>query len=672
LVVILAVFCLTGLLPWQPAAAALLDTAPVDRAALIDRVAPASVPVMIVLDASGSMNTGDAPGPRIDAAKTAITDLIDTLPPDSRVGLQVYGTGTGSADADKSAGCTDISTLAPVARLNPAELKAQVGAVSASGYTPIGNALRAAADALPDEGPRSIVLVSDGEDTCAPPAPCDVARELKQQGVDLIVHTVGFKVDPTAREQLSCIATATGGTYSDAGDATALGDAVQLKVDYAINGYTPQGTPITGADQPSEQAPSLRPGQYIDTFDHGWAPGDTGGSASEGTTKYYTIDITSGVTPYISATLVPPTERLPSGFPLNFGVDLTLLTADQKTRCAFISGIGLASKDTQEPVTALLNGAVIDAPGQAAECKSDGVRILQVERIGEAWTDQQLPVELIVRREPPADASAVPPPATAGPALPVPVHGAATPINGGYSFNEAPELASGATYSDSLLTGENRYYRVPVQWGQRLSYLLTPAGRASPTLTGAAYANVEIINPVRDVVTPILLGKPWFSEQSESIEGSTSYPARYTNRETYDRNKYALDGDYYLHLKANISSLDGTSSQPFLLTVVVSGDVEVGPVYQPETTTGPVTSRAGSSASATVSPATTSAAPSSAGPTSSGVPTEVTTAQTADASAAGTGWILLIVGLLVAAVVVLVVVLRRNRSTGTPAGPPTS
>ena len=144
-----------------------------------------SVPVMMVLDASGSMNQEDAPGPRIDAAKAAVTNLVDTLPAQTQVGLQVYGTATGSTDAEKTAGCTDITTLVPVGPLDAASLKAQVNSVVAAGYTPIGNALRAAADALPNEGPRSIVLVSDGEDTCAPPAPCDVARELKQQGIDL-------------------------------------------------------------------------------------------------------------------------------------------------------------------------------------------------------------------------------------------------------------------------------------------------------------------------------------------------------------------------------------------------------------------------------------------------------------------------------------------------------
>lgn len=46
-----------------------------------------STPVMVVLDASGSMKQADAPGPRIDAAKKAITDLVAALPGTARVGL---------------------------------------------------------------------------------------------------------------------------------------------------------------------------------------------------------------------------------------------------------------------------------------------------------------------------------------------------------------------------------------------------------------------------------------------------------------------------------------------------------------------------------------------------------------------------------------------------------
>ena len=69
------------------------------------------------------------------------------------------------------------------------------------------------------------------------------------------MHTVGFKVDAKARAQLSCVATSTGGTYSDAADATALTKTLETKVDQAITGYSVKGTKVTGADQLSGTGP---------------------------------------------------------------------------------------------------------------------------------------------------------------------------------------------------------------------------------------------------------------------------------------------------------------------------------------------------------------------------------------------------------------------------------
>src|SRR5829696_10221999 len=62
--------------------------------------APASTPVMVVLDASDSMTKADAPGPRIDAAKGAIGDLVQALPDEAKVGLMAFGTSTGPTKAD--------------------------------------------------------------------------------------------------------------------------------------------------------------------------------------------------------------------------------------------------------------------------------------------------------------------------------------------------------------------------------------------------------------------------------------------------------------------------------------------------------------------------------------------------------------------------------------------
>ena len=664
---------LLAALPFAPPAAASTVPQAIAPSPLVPSTMPSSapVPVMIVLDASGSMNQADAPGPRIDAAKAAVTGLVGSLPAGAQVGLMVYGTGTGSADADKAAGCRDIRTLVPVGPLDPAALAAQVAGIGASGYTPIGSALTAAADALPTEGPRSIVLVSDGEDTCAPPAPCDVARDLHRQGVDLTVHTVGFKVDATARDQLGCVAEATGGTYSDAADGTALAQALQAKVDVAITGYTTAGIPVTGADQASAQAPLLTPGQYVDTF----AVGGSADTASSGTTKYYTVPVQAGMRPYISATLVPPDDNVGSIDIL--GVDLDLLRTDLQD-CRSERGFEVLTGSQNKAPTAVLDGPTFGDPKAPSTCPTDGTAILRVTRIGKAWADQPMPMEIVVRMEPPADTAGLLPQATKGDVLPAPVHGPPTALTGGSSFNDAPELTSGTTYADTLVTGESRYYRVRLEWGQRMSYLITEVGPAQPSLgyVGSTVW-VDTYNPLREQVTRLsdTSGKSWYRGPvtADPFTASTDYPVRYTNRSGTDQRDFALDGDYYLRVNADRHEQEPASTT-FQITVVVSGEIEPGPTYLPA---GSGSTTVGSAAS-TGTPTAVPTTPSSAVVASS-APTGSTTAAdgSADGSAADRapdagipGWVWALGGALAAGAVAagLVLVARRRTAGGPDAG----
>lgn len=213
----------------EPAATADAATAEPTTAAAVQPVVLPLNPTMIVLDASSSMEADDAPGPRIDAAKNAVRTLVEGLPGGAPVGLMVYGTSTGDSEASKAAGCQDIKTLVPLGPVDKAAFGGAINGVVASGYTPIGGALRAAAAQLPATGGRNIVLVSDGEDSCSPPQPCAVAAEINGPG--LAVHTVGFRVDEQARAQLGCIADAAGGSYVDAANAAQLVARLRSAVD---------------------------------------------------------------------------------------------------------------------------------------------------------------------------------------------------------------------------------------------------------------------------------------------------------------------------------------------------------------------------------------------------------------------------------------------------------
>ena len=149
---------------------------------------------MLILDASSSMVEADAEGTRMDSAKKAASELVESLPETAKMGLTVYGANESDAPDNREQGCKDIDTLVPVGRVDKAKFTSAINGLEPKGYTPMGNSLCKAAEELGDEGERSIILVSDGIDSCAPPPVCEVAKELAEDGVDLGIHTVGFQV----------------------------------------------------------------------------------------------------------------------------------------------------------------------------------------------------------------------------------------------------------------------------------------------------------------------------------------------------------------------------------------------------------------------------------------------------------------------------------------------
>jgi len=247
--------------------------------------------VLIILDGSDSMNedAGDG-GTRLDAAKSALTDLIGAVPEGARVGLRAYGNRvSGVARAE---GCKDTNLETPVGPLDRDAFKARVNALEGKGRTPIGRSLLKAPEDLGASGDRTVILVSDGGDNCAPPPPCQAARQISERGLKLSISVVGLQVNPRVRRQLECIADAGGGTYVDASDPEALKRELLAAFARAFRAYEPSGTPVEGA--PDEAgAPVLGDGQYLD----GIRPGEQ---------KFYAVDVEPGQKVYASAVAIPP------------------------------------------------------------------------------------------------------------------------------------------------------------------------------------------------------------------------------------------------------------------------------------------------------------------------------------------------------------------------------
>lgn len=226
--------------------------------------------LLLIMDASGSMNEVDADGkPLIDSAKEALHGVVDSLPDGVHTGLRVFGHRYPNTDREN--GCRDTELIAPVAPLDREALGDAIDGYEAKGFTPIGYSLEQAAGDLPPEGPRTIILVSDGDDTCAPPDPCAVAQGLIDDGVEVVVNTVGFALgdNDTARDQLTCIAEATGGQFTDvadAGDLTSTLEDVSARESRRIE---TAGLEITGAPIPRDAETGRLDAQHVDTIVHG-------------------------------------------------------------------------------------------------------------------------------------------------------------------------------------------------------------------------------------------------------------------------------------------------------------------------------------------------------------------------------------------------------------------
>ncbi|MDJ0792982.1 MAG: VWA domain-containing protein [Woeseiaceae bacterium] len=174
--------------------------------------------LILILDASNSM-WGQIDGEnKIVIARRAVGELIDELPADSRAGLVAYG-------HRRESDCSDIETLQQVGPLDKAELKGIINGVMPKGRTPITTSLDTAFGLIGDQQQTSVILISDGLETCAKD-PCSAVRKARDSGLPFVLHVVGFDVAGEDTTQLECAAQAGGGLYLGVEDAEQLSVAL--------------------------------------------------------------------------------------------------------------------------------------------------------------------------------------------------------------------------------------------------------------------------------------------------------------------------------------------------------------------------------------------------------------------------------------------------------------
>lgn len=523
--------------------------------------------LLLLLDSSGSMKEPAGGGTtKIDAARDALTTVIDGLPDDADVGLRVFGATVFSRN--DAGACQDTQLAVKPGTGNRDELRDAVQAYKPYGETPIPAALRAAARDLGGEGKRSIVLVSDGESTCAPD-PCSVAKQIAQQGIDLQIDVVGLSVSGKARRQLQCIAANGGGDYYDADDADDIADSLTDAAERATRPFGLTGTPIKGTVEVAD-APLVTTGQYLD-------------KAPASGERFYRFERTAaGSTVHFGAIFQSTKDDLVSTLFARIGV---VDEDGELQEC----GSTILQTNAVFATTKLVNEATSSAKADPEDvCNTAGELVLSVEPSNTEALGGK-PLQLMVYEEPPLSQAALDdlPPATDEPTWTEPA--AADPQDGplpGDTLDSAPVLEPGS-YRFDINPGENQVIGIPVAWGQhvvaRFDARLTDAIRRN---WGAdAGVELEVIGPLGGDATVSLSGdepEGWCTGlilgcSDKWVDGVVSHPVTYRNRfGSSGGEAAALPGIHYVQVRY---SLDEPINVPYTLTVDVVGDEQPAPAY---------------------------------------------------------------------------------------------
>jgi Ca-activated chloride channel family protein len=206
--------------------------------------------VLFILDASGSMKQMTGGKSQIDAAKESMAAVLKDFPEAAQVGLRVYAHRENQSDKAKS--CLDTELMAPLKAGGAQSIVSALSAIQPKGYTPISYSLEQARNDFSGsrESQKTIILLSDGEETCGGD-PAATVEKLLADGFKFTLNVIGFNVDSKTRAQLEAAALAGGGQYYGAKDANELGRALSdaTKASLVINKTkTVYGEEIRGGD----------------------------------------------------------------------------------------------------------------------------------------------------------------------------------------------------------------------------------------------------------------------------------------------------------------------------------------------------------------------------------------------------------------------------------------
>lgn len=552
----------------------------------------------LIIDASGSMWAPDASGQvRMDSAKQATVGLINQLPKEQKLALLTYGIGTGNSEAEKEAGCKDVHTLVNLGGSHD-DMAAEVQGLVASGYTPIGPALLQAEKELSGSGPRQIVLVSDGIDTCSPPNVTEVAREIRERsGDEIVINVVGFNVNDEARNQLQQVAEVSGGMYADASDADSLLESLAAKT----NGADANKDNKDNKDSTSSTSESEEPTSEKESTSASAEPGSGSGDAAaaalgglngeEPAPEVYQGNIPAVMKDGEAATdqelswkvelaegqqlnagfMIPAPEKDTTGGGMDVTFTPTLTDANGKECVATVTEAKVQD-DFAVAQSASLLSPVIE---KASMCRP-GEYTLTLKRSGELVGTQDLPVEVSLWGVPQVKDANLPA-ASEKPEVEEMTMGTATgKLPSDTDMAAAPTVSEG-TYEVELAPGETHWFKVPVQDGQRLQMQM----EADPIGADGHSVGWKVFGPQ---FNPVELhvgdkGNVGLNAQGTTTADIATQPIRWANlKEEGPAANGFLAGEHWVALQ-HMAPEGQTTPAKFRLAVANTGEAEAAPNF---------------------------------------------------------------------------------------------
>lgn len=182
--------------------------------------------ILFIVDFSNSMNERLGHSTKLNIALSTMKEILQMIPPQTSVGLRVYGHRNGFTPKQS---CTASQLISPVQKNNAVNIYTRLNSLNAVGWTPITYSLKQAAyfDFPDTVEKKRIILISDGGENCDE-SPCDFIINLMKYRDDIRIDVIALAIgDDDANNQLKCVALVTSGKFYNANTAAELKNSLQ-------------------------------------------------------------------------------------------------------------------------------------------------------------------------------------------------------------------------------------------------------------------------------------------------------------------------------------------------------------------------------------------------------------------------------------------------------------